>query len=239
MTTEGQQLYCLVQTDTFSSSLKVPLLEFADMDRDGMADMVFYDETQSAIFTLYNRKVANKASDDSLCSKAPEIKNLIGEGNRIFTSFANIEGGLDQGTYDINMTTGISTGALVSPALSMPGRIRVGDIDADGFPDIIITVNRENSLTESLILLNKGASDMAPQVLQLKKSLQNSSVNGEESSSMTTIAGPRRVYLAQTTGEYSLNQFGGNQTTLGAFVDIDEDGRLDIMLQGKDGQGKT
>jgi hypothetical protein len=78
------------------------------MDRDGMTDMVFYDETQSAIYTLYNRKAANKASDDSLCTKAPEVKSLLGEGNRIFTSFANIEQGLNQGTYDINVTAGIS-----------------------------------------------------------------------------------------------------------------------------------
>jgi len=85
------QLYCLVQTDTFPHTQKIPLIEFADMDRDGMTDMVFYDETQSAIYTLYNRKVANKASDDSLCSKPSEVKNLVGDSNRIFTSFASIE----------------------------------------------------------------------------------------------------------------------------------------------------
>lgn len=89
------QLYCLVQTDTFPHTNKIPLIEFADMDRDGMTDMVFYDETQSAIYTLYNRKVANKASDDSLCSKPAEVKNLVGDANRIFTSFASIEQGLD------------------------------------------------------------------------------------------------------------------------------------------------
>jgi hypothetical protein len=125
----------------------VPLIEFADMDRDGMTDMVFYDETQSAIYTLYNRRMANKASDDSLCSRAPEVKNLIGDSNRIFTTFYNIEVGLDQGSYDINVTAGISTGPLVIPADSNPGRIRVGDIDADGYPDILITVNRGDTTT--------------------------------------------------------------------------------------------
>ena len=54
---------------------------------------------------------------------------------------------------------GISTGALVSPADVNPGRIRVGDIDADGYPDILITVKKGDAATESLILLNKASSD--------------------------------------------------------------------------------
>jgi hypothetical protein len=62
------------------------MIDFADMDRDGMTDMVFYDEGNSAIYTLYNKKVANKATDDSLCMKpSNSVKNLIGEKNRIFT----------------------------------------------------------------------------------------------------------------------------------------------------------
>jgi hypothetical protein len=110
---ESKQRYCLVQTDIFPKTANngIPLIEFADMDRDGMTDMVFYDQSHSVIYTLYNRKVANKASDDSLCIKPPEdgdVKNLIGESNRIFTTFANIELGKDQGTYDINMTAAIS-----------------------------------------------------------------------------------------------------------------------------------
>jgi hypothetical protein len=62
----------------------------------------------------------------------------------------------------------------VSPAIGIPGRIRIGDIDADGYPDILITVNKLNAsgTTQSLILINKEAST-APQVLQLKKSLQD------------------------------------------------------------------
>ncbi|MEY4497864.1 MAG: hypothetical protein RLZZ364_1169 [Actinomycetota bacterium] len=46
------------------------------------------DEANSAIYTLYNRKTANKASDDSLCVKplADGWKNLMGESNRIFSS---------------------------------------------------------------------------------------------------------------------------------------------------------
>ena len=52
----GTQLYCLVQTDTFGSDKPMPMIEFADMDRDGMTDMVYYDETVSAIYTMYNKK---------------------------------------------------------------------------------------------------------------------------------------------------------------------------------------
>jgi hypothetical protein len=85
-TSENRQIYCLVQWDSIEAPM--PMFEFADMDRDGMTDMVYYNEANSAIYTLYNRKTANKASDDSLCVKplADGWKNLMGESNRIFSS---------------------------------------------------------------------------------------------------------------------------------------------------------
>jgi hypothetical protein len=61
----GTQRYCLVQTDAFAG--EPPLVAFADMDRDGMTDMVYYADR--AIYTLYNKRRANPASDDSLCVK--------------------------------------------------------------------------------------------------------------------------------------------------------------------------
>jgi len=40
------------------------------------------------------------------------------------------------------------------------------------------------------------------------------------------------MYFAQLSGQYVPQNFGTNQTTLGTFVDIDEDGRLDMIIQG-------
>jgi len=52
-----KQMYCLVQTDNFAdlggdSATTVPLIDFADLDRDAMPDMAFYSD--SAVYTFYN-----------------------------------------------------------------------------------------------------------------------------------------------------------------------------------------
>jgi len=39
------------------------------------------------------------------------------------------------------------------------------------------------------------------------------------------------MYFTQLSGQYVPQHFGSNQTTLGTFVDIDEDGRLDMIIQ--------
>lgn len=91
------------------------MFEFADMDRDGMTDMVYFNEANKAIYTLYNRKTSNRASDDSLCIKPPaegNQKNLMGESNRIFSSQANIKAGADSRNYDINQTLPIFANGL-------------------------------------------------------------------------------------------------------------------------------
>jgi hypothetical protein len=88
MTTSNKQTYCLVQRDEMGS-VDDMMVEFADMDRDGMTDMITYDSSKQSIFTFYNRHTANSASEVNLCkSPAGDIKNAyIGEENRFFAGF--------------------------------------------------------------------------------------------------------------------------------------------------------
>ena len=65
--------------------------------------------------------------------------------------------GADSQSYDVNQTLPLfARGALVSPAAGIPGRIRIADIDANGYPDILITVNLSGAqaVTKSFVLLN-------------------------------------------------------------------------------------
>ncbi len=52
----------------------------------------------------------------------------------------------------------------------------------------------------------------------------------------TTLKTPyednRRFYIEQTK-EYNLAFFGGSESVLGTFNDVDEDGRMDVLLQTK------
>ena len=45
MTANNKQLYCLVQRDEMGLQDDL-LVEFADMDRDGMTDMITYDSSK-------------------------------------------------------------------------------------------------------------------------------------------------------------------------------------------------
>lgn len=63
----------------------MPLLDFSDLDRDGMTDMIFY--SNSSIYTFYNRYEANDATAASLCVDPREGSYLL--ANNIFTPILN------------------------------------------------------------------------------------------------------------------------------------------------------
>ncbi len=74
-------------------SLDDLMVEFADMDRDGMTDMITYDSARQSIKTFYNRHTANSASEVNLCkSPASDVKGaFIGEENRFFAAFNQVK----------------------------------------------------------------------------------------------------------------------------------------------------
>jgi hypothetical protein len=46
------------------------MIDFADMDRDGMPDMVYYDQNHKSIMTFYNKHSANQPNELNLCKSA-------------------------------------------------------------------------------------------------------------------------------------------------------------------------
>lgn len=53
---------------------------------------------------------------------------------------------------------------LSSSSYTVPGRIRLGDIDADGFPDIIITATKTDSKNYTMVLHNTDPTDTNTQL---------------------------------------------------------------------------
>ena len=54
--------------------------------------------------------------------------------------------------------------------------------------------------------------------------------------SLSTLKNPfeeNRRFFVEQTKEYNLAIFGGSESVLGTFNDVDEDGRMDILLQTK------
>ena len=87
----GKQMYCMVCTDDLpvDKDGKIAMIEFADIDRNAMVDMLFVLDQQ--IFTFYNMYSANSANDDSLCKSPSDTVYL--QSNPIFAKFANIAKG--------------------------------------------------------------------------------------------------------------------------------------------------
>lgn len=98
-------------------------------------------------------------------------------------------------------------------SLSIPGRLRVADVDLDGYPDFVMTLSFKNTtaspstyFTRSVILMNQAGSDGKRSLAQIKSSDQDS-------------------YLSKVI------QMAGDTANYFTFIDIDDDGKLDFFLQ--------
>lgn len=112
---------------------------------------------------------------------------------------------------------------LYDSAINVPGRLRLGDINADGFPEILLTL---------VHLKNDSGTYQTTQILM-----------NEECTISTCSKGATdklRRYFDQNAAEYnSLTQLTGTTSQVATFLDIDEDGRLDILVHRKASNGFT
>ena len=96
----------------------------------------------------------------------------------------------------------------------MPGRLRIADVNQDGFTDLVMTLSFKNTtsttpayFTRSIILLNEESDNGKRSLAQVKSSDDS--------------------YLAKVV------QMAGDSAELLSFMDIDDDGKLDFVLQKK------
>ena len=97
----------------------------------------------------------------------------------------------------------------------VPGRLRIADVNQDGFTDLVMTLSFKNTttttpayFTRSIILLNKESDNGKRSLAQVKSSDDS--------------------YLAKVV------QMAGDSAELLSFMDIDDDGKLDFVLQKKE-----
>lgn len=193
---------------------QIPIIEFGDLDRDAMTDMIFY--SFGSIYTFYNRYDANDANADSLCRDPYPGSYLV--SSPIFTPI--ISASLDQQNVTIqNLTkTDATSMGIQQTSAGTPGRIRLGDIDADGFPELLISIRYK--------YINTGTE-------YISTTIYKSDLCTPQNCSVPAAAASRRYFEVNPFEYNTLHDFTQASTSLSAFVDIDEDGRLDLLIQKK------
>ena len=174
----GLGSFCLISREEVPEQIH-NLFNFADIDRDGMIDMFYVNmQSDSAGINMvvhYNglknadaekeKSNVHKVSDallviNQVCS-APDrpisaIKDIYLPPNDIAATL-DVKG-VPSSDRIVKMNifpreSGIN--AIKSNDMKhMPGRVSIGDISADGFPDIMLTMHYENGTDSPHILLN-------------------------------------------------------------------------------------
>ncbi|KDQ33979.1 hypothetical protein PLEOSDRAFT_1052766 [Pleurotus ostreatus PC15] len=223
--------FSLAQTGLLPSGLQS--ITFADMDRDGTIDMVFTTcsyvssssglGTDCAINIAYNKQLPLCASNsppksagscrppDNLCVADPDFKfDLRESGDN--DGFARIPISSLFPTSDGTSTTLLVLDTTFNPPVPLP--IRLGDANLDGFPDILQVVATHSDQTPKLLFS-----------VPCERGLPGCAQDGRG----------RRSFKVTTKGVQSLNAV--KDAISATFLDMDEDGTLDIMIQRKGSNG--
>ena len=114
-----------------------------------MTDLAFYFPTWRTINVYFNQLKARGPGND-LCHSpyTVDVEGIARDG--IFAHFDT----LSHGVLVQNVTDDPEFAGLASPNEAFPGRIRTGDINADGYTDIIASIKFNSGKTDTLILVN-------------------------------------------------------------------------------------
>ncbi|KAM6500960.1 hypothetical protein JOM56_003974 [Amanita muscaria] len=212
----------------------VQSISFADVDRDGTIDMIF--PTCSSVSSdgvgkdcfiniAYNQQLGLCASTepgtkmgprtcrtpDNLCIADPKFRFDFNEGTG--------KGAFSR--FPLKSLYPESTGLLIydnsfQPPLPVP--IKMGDVNLDGFPDMLLITVNGRKRTPSLLFsvpCSRGVAGCA------------------------TDGSSKRGWILATKDVEALSAIQDARSA--SFFDIDEDGSLDILVQrsGSTGQGKV
>lgn len=125
------------------------MVAFADMDGDGMMDAVFYHDGK--IYVYYNwlkRKLYETTLGESyLCHMQNEVDrgSVFSDYDELNLREISTDGGNEYVTIQNLQHIIRQPISGVAPVLSTQaeGRIRTGDMNIDGYPDLYLTLNLE------------------------------------------------------------------------------------------------
>ena len=225
---KGRQMFCLqhtyksliMQTSESDPNSNIPLVDFVDIDSDGMIDLVF--QFGKSIYVYYNMHehlpfTGGYNEEPILCKKWDQT-----ETGPIFMNFNEIpfdeiqEGGNQYVVIQKLDESFDKMKGIVDPLPSFPnqGRVRHSDINIDGFADLFLTLEFMDKTKQSVVLMSHPCSiETCPAAAvdrKIKRRYFKNSDDVVNTERITDLAGGSSVMLVP--------------------IDIDEDGRMDIIV---------
>ena len=222
------------------------MLSFADLDRDGTIDIVYPScvgnkcyvnvadnkqvplcSTQPADWTLpwlTGNKSSTSPVETSAKKQQPGAAHCRDPGN-LCTADPGFQLETQSRTFSITDLLGegwslMLTDASVTPARPVP--ISVGDYNKDGYPDLlVVATNEKNGGRSEAVLLTNTRCSKAPRGAPGCSAEEVEKKYGGDSDEARTF-----VRAAGSEGLQAIENVVG-----ASFVDLDEDGSLDILLQ--------
>ncbi|KAI0093714.1 hypothetical protein BDY19DRAFT_881949 [Irpex rosettiformis] len=233
----------LAQTGRFPSGLQS--VSFADMDRDGTIDMLFVtcDSVSSytgvgtgcAVNIAYNKQLPLCSSGSSSIQKgkrvcrSPEELCIADPDFRFDMSVRDDNPDLVRIPISTLFPSSSSNSASfllvldTSQTPPVPIPIKLGDVNQDGFPDI-------------LAILASGTGSRSDKTPRLAFSVECRGGKGKGMAGCGGNGRGKRGWDVLTKGAEALNDVKDAWGV--AFLDMDEDGSLDIMVQRTGNQGE-
>jgi hypothetical protein len=128
---------------------------------------------------------------------------------------------------------GYTINGISQVSSTLYNRVRLGDIDIDGYPDLFITLELSDGTTSS--------SGTSSNLISTTVIMMNSECNTVYCTQSLIDAGRR--YFDQDTSSsayaYSATSIVGSQGTVAAYIDADNNGNIDVLLQYNEGGYKV
>ena len=237
----GYNSFCLVAREEIEPEWN---FKFADVDRDGMIDMVYTKGTELTVHynRLLNEKRQNEADEEGIhlfitknvCASTKRAINLIKD---MYLAPKKAHGSESPFVQRIDLKQVIPNAKeLYQVREDLPAQFFFGDVNSDGYPDISITARLAAGGSQTFVLMNLPCT-----LRQCSEKLTQSS--RRFFSTQDTIGDFNLFDQLQEVIEYS--QFYKAQLSkyknsmYATFFDLIEDSYFDLLLVSQDKAGSA
>lgn len=211
--------YCLVQESVYPLVPELTIFSISDINRDGMLDLIFpIGINFPKVLIAYNQVPLTFDWEEDYCAVHSSSDGSYQIFNELKLEYTEEEK-LSPLSNQINILYEKEDQKFYAADSTYPV-IRIGDINADSFPDITFTLQNPDKTRKAYMLINK----LNTRGLERNKDIvllpfDNKPVN-------KSMEGPELFNLEDTDVAYA------------SIFDLDENGQLDLIVVLKDHTGK-